>query len=127
MLKCYYAGVKSPYKIKVVVVISKIPLVESWDYFLMLQVQRPGPHDQQDNYMSYSSLSRPPYEDARGSPLPPSGSPRGPGTPTRFNSYEPPYSSSHLYNDNSPRYSVDSNDSFHQRQPYDSYNHYDPR
>ncbi|XP_048780708.2 splicing regulator ARVCF-like isoform X3 [Ostrea edulis] len=66
----------------------------------------------QDNYASYSSLTRPPYEED------PQGSPRGPTTPIRFNGYQdPPYSSG-------GRYSVASNDSLRRADPYSIY---DPR
>ncbi|XP_062572572.1 catenin delta-1-like isoform X3 [Saccostrea cucullata] len=65
------------------------------------------PHD---NYASYSSLSRQQYSED------PQGSPRSPATPTRFNGYqEPPYGSG-------GRYSVASNDSLHQADPYSVYN-----
>lgn len=69
----------------------------------MAPQQRDNPND---NYTSYASLAK--QQDNR-----------SPGTPTRFNSY--PHSRDQ-YNDNSPRYSLASNDSF-QRQQY----HYDPR
>ena len=49
------------------------------------------PHEQQsphENYAPYSSLQRN-FDEYRGSPLPSNGSPRGPGTPTRFtNNYD---------------------------------------
>lgn len=47
------------------------------------------PHDQpNDNYAHYPSMQRN-YDDHRGSPVPSNGSPRGPGTPTRFiNNYD---------------------------------------
>lgn len=78
------------------------------NFCIFIQQQRENPND---NYTSYSSLARQPgIEDMRGSP----------GTPTRFNHV--PYSSGY-YNDNSPRYSMASNDSFQPRQQY----HYDPR
>lgn len=80
----------------------------------MGSLHRVEPSQPHDNYASYSSLSRPQYDDG-----PPQGSPHSPGgTPTRFNGYQdPPYSGR-------GRYSMASNDSLHKDDPYSGY---DPR
>ncbi|XP_045175328.2 splicing regulator ARVCF-like isoform X4 [Mercenaria mercenaria] len=56
--------------------------------------QRSIPQDQynHDNYAPYSSLQR---NDYQGSPIPSNGSPRGPGTPTRFNNNYDDYQDSY--------------------------------
>ncbi|KAK3101811.1 hypothetical protein FSP39_006535 [Pinctada imbricata] len=67
---------------------------------------------------TYTSMSRPPYMEEHGSP-------HSPSTPTRFtpNHQYDPYSSNQLYADNSPRYSMASNDSFN-RQMENQYHSY---